>query len=146
MTTAEFTSVPLVGKVTLVAAVKFKAAVKAPDVVSEPASEIATPPILLTVSAPPCAMAASPLTVTPETAVPVPVAYCAIAGPVALLTVPEPLLAGVAHVPSPRQKVVDVAPVPEFRFANRKVAGDVGGSPGRVLIEGCDTRGCKGAG
>ena len=37
------------------------------------------------------------------------------------LTVPLPPPAGVAHVPSPRQKVVDEAPVPLFRFATGKL-------------------------
>lgn len=38
-----------------------------------------------------------------------------------LLTVPPPVPGGVAHVPSPRQKVVDDAAVPLFRFVTGKL-------------------------
>lgn len=46
-----------------------------------------------------------------------------------LVTVPAP--AGVAHVPSPRQKVEDDADVPEFKFVTGRfpVTPDVRGNP-----------------
>lgn len=38
-----------------------------------------------------------------------------------LLTVPPPVPGGVAHVPSPRQNVDELAPVPLLRFAGGKL-------------------------